>query len=66
LNSIELSTKERDFIGLILDWWEEGLGDTTTQVIEDHSIDTPEELMSIAGDIDEQRRTIASIRSKLG
>lgn len=66
MDSIQLTSKEKKFIQTLLDWWEGGLNDTTDEIIDDYSIETPEELNTLVGDIDEQRRTITTIRSKLG
>lgn len=60
-----VSTAERDFLLQLLANWEEGIEEAITATIEDPTVDTAEQLTILTGDMDEQRRTIDSIRHKL-
>lgn len=59
------TSKERTFMEDLLTWWEEGLAASKDSMIDDPTIESAEDLVTVTGDIHEQRRTIESIRGKL-
>lgn len=65
MKHLPLTEDDEAFLLELLDWWCEALPDTKAATIEDSSIETPEELLTLTEGIDEQQRRADRIRARL-